>query len=591
MAKTWMMVVSPTYFFVLFGPLACSPAPPPAKEFAPADENIGTNVRALTDTLPIFPWKQLAVYFTNVNSGKCLDVTNGGTLPQTNVQQLTCVAQNKQTWFLVPTGFNFNEYQIRSTVGGNRTLIVHGAGLGDGVNVEIDTFNSGWEEIWNLNKQGDGSYEIRSKKSGKCLDVAGGSTADGANVQQYTCNGGASQHWFVTARMNPFNLVAQHSDKCVDVANASTADGANVQQYTCLRQENQRWYIQYDSTVGTTTYWRILSNNSGKCLDVAGASLADGANIQQYTCNGGGNQAWQITADSTGFVEIRSKLSNKCVDVAGVSTADNANIQQYTCNYGPNQRFFWSNFVARHVQVVDVADSSGNSRTTETNDAISAHVNRANAIYKHYGIQLSYNFFYDRSQVNNDGLFNLGKSTMTYTCPDGSTGRPEDCANRYAANWPTKFVIFSRQGGGFADGFSNYLVIGQMNPSTTYVCTNVPDTQWLGHEFGHYMGLSHTFWDTAQTETDSCNNQGNLNADTLFDTPDDPFYGAGDSSNPLTCLAPHSSTGTFHLRCGFSDYYYTVGTNLVMSYYYNDTVTISPAQGALTRATSFARGF
>ncbi|WP_432872002.1 RICIN domain-containing protein [Microbispora rosea] len=34
-----------------------------------------------------------------------------------------------------------------------------------------------------------------SQNSGKCPDVASGSTADGANVIQYTCGGGANQQW------------------------------------------------------------------------------------------------------------------------------------------------------------------------------------------------------------------------------------------------------------------------------------------------------------------------------------------------------------------------------------------------------------
>ncbi|WP_367318421.1 RICIN domain-containing protein [Streptomyces sp. HUAS ZL42] len=33
---------------------------------------------------------------------------------------------------------------------------------------------------------------------------------------------------------------------------------------------------------------------SGLCLDVTGASVASGALIELWTCNGGSNQQWQL---------------------------------------------------------------------------------------------------------------------------------------------------------------------------------------------------------------------------------------------------------------------------------------------------------
>ncbi|HYR86544.1 MAG TPA: RICIN domain-containing protein [Terriglobia bacterium] len=35
--------------------------------------------------------------------------------------------------------------------------------------------------------------------------------------------------------------------------------------------------------------------NSDKCLEVAGASTADQANVQQFTCHTGSNQLWRTT--------------------------------------------------------------------------------------------------------------------------------------------------------------------------------------------------------------------------------------------------------------------------------------------------------
>jgi hypothetical protein len=84
----------------------------------------------------------------------------------------------------------------------------------------------------------------------------------------------------------------------------------------------------------------VKNVNSGKCLDVQGASRNNGANITQSDCNSStSSQKWDIIDRGNGVVSLRSVNSGKCVDVYGVSTADGARLAQYTCNNGTNQQF------------------------------------------------------------------------------------------------------------------------------------------------------------------------------------------------------------------------------------------------------------
>ncbi|GAA3293019.1 ricin-type beta-trefoil lectin domain protein [Dactylosporangium vinaceum] len=111
--------------------------------------------------------------------------------------------------------------------------------------------------------------------------------------------------------------------KCVDVAGASTANGTAVQMYTCNGSGAQQWTIGTDGTV------RAL----GKCLDVTGANAADGTKVQLYDCNGSAAQTWAAGSDGT----LRSL--GKCLDVSDNSTADGARLQIWTCFAGANQRW------------------------------------------------------------------------------------------------------------------------------------------------------------------------------------------------------------------------------------------------------------
>jgi glucosylceramidase len=41
-------------------------------------------------------------------------------------------------------------------------------------------------------------------------------------------------------------------------------------------------------------FYTIVNPNSGKCVDVDSAGMADLTNIQIFTCSGGLNQAWEF---------------------------------------------------------------------------------------------------------------------------------------------------------------------------------------------------------------------------------------------------------------------------------------------------------
>lgn len=134
---------------------------------------------------------------------------------------------------------------------------------------------------------GNGVYRITARHSGKALDVAGSSQADGANVAQYTYGGGNNQKWTVRNEGGTYSIRAVHSGKALDL-NTTNSD---INQWTYSGNTNQKWRIE---SVGSG-YYRIVSTSSGQCIDVVGNSTADGAQINQYPCNGANNQSFQFS--------------------------------------------------------------------------------------------------------------------------------------------------------------------------------------------------------------------------------------------------------------------------------------------------------
>ncbi|RCG26585.1 1,4-beta-xylanase [Sphaerisporangium album] len=116
------------------------------------------------------------------------------------------------------------------------------------------------------------------------------------------------------------------SGRCVDVAGVSQANGAAAQLWDCNGQVNQQW---------TSTGAGELRVYGGKCLDVANQSTADGAAVQIWDCNGQNNQKWRFNTDGT----ITAVGANKCLDVPNNATANGTRLAIWSCNGGANQRW------------------------------------------------------------------------------------------------------------------------------------------------------------------------------------------------------------------------------------------------------------
>ena len=113
--------------------------------------------------------------------------------------------------------------------------------------------------------------------------------------------------------------------KCVDVAGASSANGTAVQLYDCNGTNAQTWSNPGDGTL------RAL----GKCLDIVDRGTADGAAVQLWDCAGSANQQWVVTAAH----DIVNPTANKCLDVRDNNSANGTRLQIWTCSGTANQKW------------------------------------------------------------------------------------------------------------------------------------------------------------------------------------------------------------------------------------------------------------
>lgn len=121
-------------------------------------------------------------------------------------------------------------------------------------------------------------------------------------------------------------LVGTQSGRCLEPAGASTANGTKAQLWDCGGGTHQRW---------TTSNTRELRVFGSKCLDAEGQGTAAGTAVQIWDCNGQSNQQWTLNPDGT----VTGVQSGLCLDAVGQGTANGTRTQLWTCNGQTNQKW------------------------------------------------------------------------------------------------------------------------------------------------------------------------------------------------------------------------------------------------------------
>lgn len=132
---------------------------------------------------------------------------------------------------------------------------------------------------------------------------------------------------------------AKNPSVAMDVNGAGLVDGSNVQVWTILNNRAQLFFIKYNEDDSC----RIVAAYTGKCVDVNGQQFVDGTNVQQYTDNGTRAQQWILdpTGETITFREIeyptfRIKIAantNFALDVSGTTASAGSNCMLWT-DYG-----------------------------------------------------------------------------------------------------------------------------------------------------------------------------------------------------------------------------------------------------------------
>jgi hypothetical protein len=201
-------------------------------------------------------------------------------------------------------------------------------------------------QTWHFVRQGNGSYTI-SSNGDYHMDVAAADYNDGVNIQMYPGNGSAAQTFFVYYIHGNYYLKTVPEDKVLDV-DAGTKNlqlfGNTSGVFSTEFEKNARSFeilkLQIDgsawnATLGSQFECYVRNWHTGHLM------TAEGDNVIFRDPSFSDNQKWIVTRNEYGGHEIKSAVTGKVLDVAGAAIDHGTDINLWDPNGSKAQNFFF----------------------------------------------------------------------------------------------------------------------------------------------------------------------------------------------------------------------------------------------------------
>ncbi|MDJ0786470.1 MAG: M12 family metallopeptidase [Myxococcota bacterium] len=210
-------------------------------------------------------------------------------------------------------------YQIvNRNYGQEECLDVANASLAAGTAVNEFPCHGGNNQMWQVqpDPDGTGTFFIRNKNSGQCLDVPNASTGF-VGVNQFPCNGADNQRFtlyhnpspqpyqWASRRHGRFSLRPLHSGMCLGINGQG-----RLQQTSCSSSVARIFEFQVREFPFSS--WSVVNDDANWCLDIPSSSTAD-VPVQHYPCHGGENQEVSFVPRVNGSFAMRMAHSDRCL--------------------------------------------------------------------------------------------------------------------------------------------------------------------------------------------------------------------------------------------------------------------------------------
>jgi len=134
---------------------------------------------------------------------------------------------------------------------------------------------------------------LRNYGSGLCVTSTG--NYNGAPVVQSACTYSTAQQWSRVDLGNGYLMLQSvaststypYTPLCLDVTDGRNANRVPLQVWACTLTPGMNWRFVFAGNISYRAYYNVQTKVGNRCMDVPGASLVDGEQLQTYSCSPG----------------------------------------------------------------------------------------------------------------------------------------------------------------------------------------------------------------------------------------------------------------------------------------------------------------
>ena len=213
----------------------------------------------------------------------------------------------------------------------------------NGANVQVWTKNTTDAQVFQVTTRSDGSRQISSRFTGKCIDVVSDTT--GGNVQMWTDNDDRSQAWDIidleqtttvegqTVSLYKVELTASTASpkRCMELfGNSGFDSGTNVCIAGYGGASDQKWaFLPVPRLQSGGVYELLLNLDKRYALDVHSYSKVNGAQLILAGRHGGNNQKFYLHNRTGDKWTIRNINSGRYLQVSNGTAEDTTPVTQW----------------------------------------------------------------------------------------------------------------------------------------------------------------------------------------------------------------------------------------------------------------------
>jgi hypothetical protein len=214
-------------------------------------------------------------------------------------------------------------YVIISALSTRYAVDVTDASTATNAKMQIWKRNDSSAQLFDIKRQSDGYYTIRTLNSGAYLAVYGNKTEVATPIVQQPKSSSSAQQWAITKNDNgTFTFAAKRSGLVITVAGGKAKNGSKLAIGNPKNYKSQCFYIgsvKSEPLVDGSLINLIPYSRQNVCVDIVGASRKNGATVQAYKNNGTMAQKFVVKRVKENTFALQSLNSGLYLTVKGSS--------------------------------------------------------------------------------------------------------------------------------------------------------------------------------------------------------------------------------------------------------------------------------